>query len=247
MMCSWKLLKCIVKRCIWCEIKFCGKKRVGLLGQFPPMCYFPDFHDYHHGYLLNSTFILNMCRRIWQISMCFEGINEHICKISQPKTTEISTNIALVTTPVLWSCGAFLVDRQWTCWKANVTRVVGDMRYNDAHVTSWCLYGYFHDHQKPSTYIDQDISNWNDKHETWEMMAWYESKVKSYGITRYCEVFSKMITLGRIKRCAGGRKCLPRLIKPNDDMNWLRLTCIWLKYRTRLNIIPSIGWRVTCV
>ena len=28
MMCSWKLLKCIVKRCIWCEIKFCGKKNV---------------------------------------------------------------------------------------------------------------------------------------------------------------------------------------------------------------------------
>ena len=27
MMCSWKLLKFIVKRCIWCEIKFCGKKR----------------------------------------------------------------------------------------------------------------------------------------------------------------------------------------------------------------------------
>ena len=27
MMCSWKLLKCIVKRCIWCEIKFCGKKK----------------------------------------------------------------------------------------------------------------------------------------------------------------------------------------------------------------------------
>ena len=27
MMCSWKLLKCIVKRCIWCEIKFCEKKK----------------------------------------------------------------------------------------------------------------------------------------------------------------------------------------------------------------------------
>ena len=26
MMCSWKLLKCIVKICIWCEIKLCGKK-----------------------------------------------------------------------------------------------------------------------------------------------------------------------------------------------------------------------------
>ena len=26
MMCSWKLRKCIVKRCIWCEIKFSGKK-----------------------------------------------------------------------------------------------------------------------------------------------------------------------------------------------------------------------------